>query len=195
MFIGIIKDTGIVQQIEPELVIKVNSVFAAEIEAGSHLAINGRILRVLSKDEANRLTFYESNLNKSKNHLPQEKVNLEPAVRLGEEIPGTFFYGIPTGLVELVSKDSLADGNLSIKVSFADDLVNYLSVMDIACLDGAFMQIVNIDDRLLSFNVYPNTLKITNIGEKQVGDKLNIEFDPVVVKVAKILQKFNLKNQ
>ena len=195
MFIGVIKDTGIVEQIEPNLVIKVHSVFAADIEAGSHLAVNGIILRVSAKDEANRLTFYKSNLNKSTNYSIRERVNLEPAVRLGEEIPGTFFYGIPTGIVELVAKDSLADGGLSIKVSFADELVNYLSVMDIACLDGAFMQIVALGDRLLSFNVYLNTLKVTNIGEKQVGDKLNIEFDPVVVKVAKILQKFNFKNQ
>lgn len=193
MFIGLIKDTGVAAQTEPELIIKVNSIFAAEIEVGSHLAVNGIVLRVSAKDEANRLTFHKSNLNKSTNYLIRERVNLEPAVRLGEEIPGTFFYGIPTGTVELVAKDSLADGGLSIQVSLADNLTNYLSVKDIACLNGIFMQIVDLGNRLLSFNVYPNTLKVTNIGEKQIGDKLNIEFDPIVVKVARIMQKFNLK--
>ncbi|MGL6337753.1 MAG: hypothetical protein ACRC80_01275 [Waterburya sp.] len=111
MFIGIIKNTGIVEQTEPELVIKVDSDLTAEIEVGSHIAVNGRVLRVLSKNvnnEVSYLKFYNSNLNQSQSYLPQEKVNLEPAVRLGEEIPGTFFYGIPTGTVELISRDKLS---------------------------------------------------------------------------------------
>ena len=45
MFIGIIKDTGIIEQTEPELVIKVNSNLAAEIETESHIAVNGTVLR------------------------------------------------------------------------------------------------------------------------------------------------------
>ncbi|MGL5835756.1 MAG: Lumazine-binding protein, partial [Waterburya sp.] len=115
---------------------------------------------------------------------------------LGEEIPGVFFYGIPTGLVELVSQELLSDGNCLMKVSFEDDLVNYLSIMDVVCLDGILVQIIDIDNYLLSFNVYPNTLKITNLGEKKLGNKLSIELDPLTIKVAKIFQKqqkFNFK--
>ena len=193
MFTGVIKDTGIVEQTEPELVIKVDSDFAAAIEVKSHIAINGRVLRVLSKDitnEVGRLKFYNSNLNQSKSYLPQEKVNLEPAVRLGEEIPGTFFYGITTGIVKLISKDNLSNGNLLMKVSFESNLVNYLSVKDCVCLDGIFLQIIDVDSHLLSFNVYSSTLKTTNLREKQSGS-LNIELDPFTLKIAKIFSKFN----
>ena len=191
MFIGIIKDTGIVVQTEPELVVKVDSELAAEIEIKSHIAINGRVLRVLSKDvnnEVARLKFYSSNLNQSKSYSPQEKVNLEPAVRLGEEIPGTFFYGIPTGMVNLVSRDNLPNGNLFMKVSFESNLVNYLSVSDCVCLDGIFLQIMDIDNHLLSFNVYSSTLKTTNLRVKQ-SKTLNIELDPFTLKIAKIFEK------
>ena len=194
MFIGVIKNTAIVEQTEPELVIKVDLVLAVEIKIESHIAINGRILKVLSKDDNNdvsRLKFYDSNLNQSNSFLPQEKVNLEKAVCLGEEIPGTFFYGIPTGVVEVVSKELLPNGNCLMKVSFEDDLVNYLSNMDQVCLDGILVQLIDIDNYLLFFNVYPNTLKTTNLGEKQPGDKLNIELDPLLLKIAKIFQKFN----
>ncbi len=194
MFIGVIKDTGIIEQTEPELVIKVDSDLGVEIKIESHIAVNGRVLKVSSKDDNNevtRLKFYDSNLNQPKSYLPQEKVNLEKAVCLGEEIPGTFFYGIPTGLVEVVSRELLSDGNEEMKVSFENNLVNYLSVMDQVCLDGILLQIIDIDNYLLSFNVYPNTLKITNLGEKQPGNKLSIELDPLILKIAKILQKFN----
>ena len=201
MFIGVIKDTGIVEQTEPELVIKVDLESAAEIEIKSHIAVNGRVLiavngrvlRVLSKDVDDRvcrLKFSNSNLYQPKNYLPQEKVNLEPAVRLGAEIPGTFFYGIPTGLVKLVSRELLSNGNLLMKVSFENNLVDYLSVRDCVCLDGIFLQIINIDNYFISFNIYSNTLKTTSLLEKQSGS-LNIELDPFSLKIAKIFQKFN----
>ncbi|MEM7760969.1 MAG: hypothetical protein AAF298_22985 [Cyanobacteria bacterium P01_A01_bin.40] len=194
MFIGVIIDTGIVEQTEPKLVIKVDSDLADEIKIESHVAIDGRALRVSSKEDNNEfslLKFYDSNLNQPENYQPQKKVNLEKAVCLGEEIPGTFFYGIPTGLVELVAREILSDGNLLMKVSFENNLVNYLSVMDQVCLDGVLVQIIDMDNYLLSFNIYPNTLKITNLGEKQPGNKLSIELDPLTSKIAKIFQKFN----
>lgn len=193
MFIGIIKNTGIVEQTEPELVIKVDSDLTAEIEVGSHIAVNGRVLRVLSKNvnnEVSYLKFYNSNLNQPQSYLPQEKVNLEPAVRLGEEIPGTFFYGIPTGIVELISRDKLSNGNLLMKVSFESNLVNYLSIMDCVCLDGIFLQIIDLDNYLISFNIYSSTIQTTSLREKQSGT-LNIELDPFTLKIAKIFQKFN----
>lgn len=193
MFIGIIKNTGIVEQTEPELVIKVDSDLTAEIEVGSHIAVNGRVLRVLSKNvnnEVSYLKFYNSNLNQPQSYLPQEKVNLEPAVRLGEEIPGTFFYGIPTGIVELISRDKLSNGNLLMKVSFESNLVNYLSIMDCVCLDGIFLQIIDLDNHIISFNIYSSTIQTTSLREKQSGT-LNIELDPFTLKIAKIFQKLN----
>ena len=197
MFIGVIKDTGVVEQINPELIVKVDLDLAAEIKIESHVALDGRVLRVSSKEDNinfSRLKFYASNLNQTQNYLPQRKVNLERAVCLGEEIPGTFFYGIPTGLVELVSREILSDGNLEMKVSFENNLVKYLSVMDQVCLNGALLQIVDIDNHLLSFNIYPNTLKMTNLGEKQPGDKLSIEIDPSTSKIAQIFEKFSHSN-
>ena len=135
------------------------------------------------------MKFYNSNLNQSKSYLPQEKVNLEPAVRLGEEIPGTFFYGIPTGIVKLVSKNNLSNG-LLMKVSFESNLVDYLSVNDCVCLDGIFVQIIDIDNYLLSFNIYSSTLKSTSLREKQ-SVTFNIELDPFTLKIANIFQKLN----
>ena len=194
MFIGLIKDTGIVEQIEPELIIKIPSDLAAEIKIESHLAIDGRVLRVSLKEDKNNfslLKFYASNLNQAKNYWPQKKVNLERALRLGEEIPGTFFYGIPNGLVKLVSRERLPSEKFLIKVSFENDLIKYLSVMDQVCLDGVLLQVIDIDNYLLSFNIYSNTLKITNLGEKEPGDLLSLELDPLTTKIARILPKLN----
>ena len=62
--------------------------------------------------------------------------------------------------------------------------------MDCVCLDGVFLLIIDIDNHLLTFNVYSNTLKTTSLGEKKSGT-LNIELDPFTLKIAKIFQKFS----
>lgn len=199
MFTGFIKETGIIEQVNSiesgaELIIRISPQFAAEIGIKSHIAIDGRVLTVLHKEEHTNfsfLKFYASNLNKVKTYLPQRRVNLERAMRLGEEIPGTFFYGIPSGQVKVISLENLAEGKSIIKVSFEDDLINYLSVKEQVCLDGVLLQIKEIVEELLGFELYPNTLSLTNLGERQLGDLLSLEIDPFLAKISRIFNKLN----
>ena len=197
MFTGFIKETGIIEQVNPiesgaELIIQISLTFAAEIQIKSHLAIDGRVLTVLHKEEHSNfsfLKFYASNLNKVSTFVPKSRVNLERAIRLGEEIPGAFFYGVPSGQVKVISLERLSNGKLMMKVSFEDDLINYLSVMDQVCLDGVLLQIKELAEHLIGFELYPNTLSLTNLGERQVGDLLNLEIEPFVAKIGRILEK------
>ncbi len=197
MFTGFIKETGIIEQVNPiesgaELIIQISLTFAAEIQIKSHLAIDGRVLTVLHKEEHSNfsfLKFYASNLNKVSTFVPKRRVNLERAIRLGEEIPGAFFYGVPSGQVKVISLERLSNGKLMMKVSFEDDLINYLSVMDQVCLDGVLLQIKELAEHLIGFELYPNTLSLTNLGERQVGDLLNLEIEPFVAKIGRILEK------
>ena len=197
MFTGFIKETGIIEQVNPiesgvELIIKISSQLAAELQVNSYIAIDGRVLTVLHRSDNSDfslLKFYASNINKIPNFLPKKRVNLERAVRLGEEIPGTFFYGVPSGQVKVISLEKLSGGKVNFKVSFEDDLTNYLSVKDQICLDGVSLQIRDIKANILTFELYPITLSLTTLGERQEGDSLTIEVDPFVVKIARIFQK------
>lgn len=203
MFTGFIKETGKIEQVNPiesgaELIIQISETLAAEIQIKSHVAIDGRVLTVLDKEENNDfsyLKFYASNLNKVKTFLPQKRVNLERAMRLGEEIPGTFFYGIPSGQVKVISHEMFANGLSLMKVSFEDDLINYLSVKDQVCLDGVLLQIKELASPLISFELYPSTLSLTNLGERRAGDLLSIEIDPILAKISRIFEKFNAQEK
>ena len=103
MFVGFITETGIVEQVNPiesgvELVIQISPQFAAEIRVDSYIVIDGRVPKVLQKEDKSNLSLLKlstSHLNQVANYVPKRRVNLERAVRLGEEIPGTFFYGVP----------------------------------------------------------------------------------------------------
>ena len=87
------------------------------------------------------LNISASNLNKVSTLVPKRKVNLERAIRLGEEIPGAFFYGVPSGQVKVMSLEMLSNEKLIMKTSFENGLLNYLSVGDQVCLDGVLLQI------------------------------------------------------
>ncbi len=197
MFTGYIKETGIIEQVNPiesgaELIIQISPQFAAEIQIKSHIAIDGKVLTVLDKEDRTNfgfLKFYASNLKKVATLLPQRKVNLERAMRLGEEIPGAFFYGVPSGQVKVISLEMLSNGKSMMKVSFEDVLMKYLSVGDQACLDGVLLQIKELSADLMGFELYPSTLSLTNLGERQVGDLLWIEIDPFIAKIGRIFEK------
>lgn len=117
MFIGFIKETGIIQQINQtdsgvEVMMQTSSQFAAEIQVNSYIAIDGRILTVLHKEDSNDFSLvkvYAPHVEKITNFLPKKRVNLERAIRLGEEIPGLFFNGIPSGQVKVVYFEKLSE--------------------------------------------------------------------------------------
>ncbi len=187
----------VIEQVNPiesgaELIIQISPQFAAEIQIKSHIAIDGKVLTVLDKEDRTNfsfLKFYASNLKKVAILLPQRKVNLERAMRLGEEIPGSFFYGVPSGQVKVMSLEMLSNGKSIMKVSFEDVLMKYLSVGDQACLDGVLLQIKELSADLMGFELYPSTLSLTNLGERQVGDLLWIEIDPFIAKIGRIFEK------
>ncbi|MGK7899354.1 MAG: Lumazine-binding protein [Xenococcus sp. (in: cyanobacteria)] len=202
MFTGYIKETGIIEQVNPiesgaELIIQISPQFAAEIPLKSHIAIDGKVLTVLEKEDRTNfsfLKFYTSNLKKVATFVPQRKVNLERAMRLGEEIPGAFFYGVPSGRVKVISLEMLSNVKLIMKVSFDDIFLKYLSVRDQVCLDGVLLQIKELSADVMGFELYPSTLSLTNLGERQVGDLLWIEIDPFIAKISRILEKIKHEN-
>ncbi len=198
MFTGFIQETGLVEQVNPiesgaELIIQISPQFAAQIPLQSHLALDGRVFTVLAKEDHphfSYLKFSASNFAKVQTYQPHRKVNLERALRFGDEIPGTFFYGIPSGVVQIISLEQLSHGQLIMKVSFEDDLINYLSVREQVCLDGVLLQIKDLVAPLLCFELYPRTLSLTNLGARQVGDLLGIEIDPFLLKIMRLFTKF-----
>ncbi len=197
MFTGFIKETGIIEQVKiidsgAKLTIKISSDLAGEISLKSHIAIDGSVLTVVDKEDFPHfsfLKFYASNFQKVASYTPQKRVNLERAIKLGEEIPGAFFYGVPTGQVKIISLELLPDEKLIMEVSFEDNLINYLSVKEQVCLDGVLLQIKTINSQVIGFELYPHTLNLTNLGERQVGDLLRIEVEPLTLKVSNILPR------
>ena len=200
MFTGIIKETGSIQQLFPsgtgmELTIQVSSQFAREVEKQSHVSIDGKVLTVVEKQDYpdhSLLRFYLSSAKVANFNLSRI-INVERAIQSGEEIPGIFFYGLASGYAKLVEQQKLSDGKVLMTVVFESYLIQYLSVHDQVCVDGILLLIKNIVNDHLSFELYPQTLQLTNLDDRKVGNLLRIEIDPITVKIARIFEKLNFE--
>ncbi|NEO29653.1 MAG: Lumazine-binding protein [Symploca sp. SIO3C6] len=197
MFTGLIKETGIVSKLEQipsgiELIINTSEKLYSEIDIKSTIAVNGRALTILEKENLggkNRLKFYLSSWEKAKQYQQVRQVNLERAIRFGEEISGCLFYGIPCGQCKLISREESPEGIVKIKAEWNNSLLTYLDIKDQVYLDGVLLQIKDINQSLICVELYPETLQKTNLGDNIIGSMFNIEIDPIITKLSQILEK------
>ncbi|NEP04650.1 MAG: Lumazine-binding protein [Okeania sp. SIO2G4] len=197
MFTGIIQETGKVYQVRLqglgcELILDVSDSLYTEVEIKSNISVNGRALTILGKEilgEFYLLKFYLASTKVAAQYEGQKKLNLERSIRLGEEISGSLFYGVPSGYCQLISKENLSGGGIKIEVLWNNDFLQYLDVKDLICLDGVLLIIRDMAKFYLVFDIYPETVNLTNLVEKEIGEYFAIEIDPIVKKVGQILAK------
>ena len=177
--------------------VRISSELGAELELKSNLALDGKVFTVLKKKEevdSCCLHFYLSNPHKLKGYWLNKQINLERAIRAGEEIPSALFSGIPSGTGQVVELKPIGEDKLQMEVYWEDPLLQYLDIKEQVCLDGVLLGIKKIVDSSIFFELYGETLKLTNLDQRKGGDSVNIEVEPMVKKFAQIFEKLKRKS-
>ncbi len=108
-------------------------------------------------------------------------LNLEPALRLGDELGGH----IVTGHVDAVGTVAarVAEGD-SIRLTIAAprDMAPYIAAKGSITVDGASLTVNTVADQAdgsvhFGLNIIPHTAAVTTLGSLQVGDRVNLEID------------------
>ena len=175
-----------------ELIISATFELTNTLEIKSNLAIDGQVFTISNKTQnldSYLLHFYVSSPNKLTIYWLDKRVNLERAVRLGEELPGSLFSGMPSGKAKVVSLKQIASERWQIVVDWDNFLLKYLNSKDQVCLDGVLLRIAQIFNSSIFFELYGETLKRTNLGERKQGDLINIEVEPMLKKIAQIFEQ------
>ncbi len=187
MFSGIIRYRGRVVHLErgPEggrLTLEVGSELAASLALGDSLAVNGCCL-TLAELGGGKLTFDLTPETLAKTNLGElasgSLVNLEPSLRLGEPVHGHLVYGHVDG-VGVVEEISATDGGGRLTVALPEELSRYLFPTLSLAVDGISLTVQGVEGNRASFALVPTTLGETNLAERKVGDRVNIEVDMVV---------------
>jgi riboflavin synthase len=195
MFTGIITDVG-------EVIARKGGVFAirsrydpATIMLGASIAHDGCCLTVTAVTaEAGGCcyTLDVSNETLSKTTLgdwqPGQAINLERALKAGDELGGHIVSGHVDGVARIVDvRDDGDSRRFTLEVPGA--LARFIAPKGSVALDGTSLTVNEVDGVRFGVNLIPHTLTHTSWGRKTAGDRINLEIDPLARYVARLLEQ------
>ncbi len=195
MFTGIITAQGTVTQVDAtrgdkRFVIE-TPWDMANVPMGASIACSGCCLTVVEKTK-NSFTVDVSEESLSKTTLRDwavgTKINLESSLKFGDELGGHLVSGHVDALATLVSITPEGDSH-RLKIRVPQDLKHFIAPKGSVGLDGISLTVNEVEDDVFGVNIIPHTWTITTLGQKKVGDKLNLEIDMLARYVARILGK------
>ena len=186
VFTGIIQEKAKLVKVSrfedfSQIEIETSSKFIDGIQIGASVSVDGVCLTVTSIDD-NRLTFdiivETLNVTTLSELESSDLVNLERAARLGDEIGGHLISGHVSGMVT-ISKIEKTPNNHIIFFEAPDFLIKYIFSKGYVSLNGISLTIGEVNNAKNTFSVYliPETLRVTTMEEKKVGDKINLEIE------------------
>lgn len=192
MFTGIIQDKGKVRAIQ-----NVNGGARLEIstaldlsmtEIGASIACDGCCLTVVEKGP-DWFAVDVSGETLSKTTLGQWKegtrLNLEPALKMGDELGGHIVSGHVDGLAKI--KNIHADGDsYRFKIEVPIELSAFIAAKGSVTLDGISLTVNEVEENVFGVNIIPHTWENTTLSAKQPGDDIHIEVDMLARYVARL---------
>jgi riboflavin synthase len=114
-------------------------------------------------------------------------VNLEASLKLGDELGGHLVTGHVDGAAKM--EKIFPDGaSQRFVLSAPEALAPMIAYKGSICLDGVSLTVNVVDGARFSVNIIPHTLAVTTLGQAKVGQKMNLEVDPLARYVARRLE-------
>lgn len=194
MFTGIITDMGEVLELEQkgDLRARIGTGYDVDgIDIGASIACDGVCLTVIALGRSPRNWFdvQVSAETLSKTNLtdwaPGVRVNLERALKVGDELGGHIVSGHVDGLAEVVGVRPEGD---SLRVTFRAPhaLAGYIAPKGSVCLNGTSLTVNEVEGTDFGINFIPHTQSVTTWGRVAVGDRVNLEIDTMARYVARL---------
>ena len=201
MFTGIVAGTGTILEMAGEEVVRIvidfESVSTDNLETGASVSIDGTCLTVVEiKSPMISFDVIPETLQKTTlgTKSSGSAVNLERALKMGDELGGHLLSGHILGMGEITERVEGKE-NLDLRISCPNHIMKFVQEKGYIAIDGISLTIGNVDETSFSLHLIPETLALTTIGGKQIGDKVNIEVDSmtqtIVTTVERILEARN----
>jgi riboflavin synthase len=203
MFTGIVSDLGEVIEVREKAEnlrrITIGCAYNPDtIDIGASIACSGTCLTVVERGLKGNQAFFAVDAAAETLRLTTAgtwrrgtKLNLERALRLGDELGGHMVSGHVDGIAELIARDEFLDSSgVTFRVPAA--LARFIAPKGSVALDGISLTVneVMVGEKLddtFSVLIIPHTLKVTTFGALQVGARVNLEVDQMARYAARLL--------
>jgi riboflavin synthase len=198
MFTGIISDVGEVIEITQngELNrLRIASAYSAKsIDVGASIANAGACLTVVGVEarghgsaiayDVGAETLAVTTLGRWR---AGRRVNLERALRVGDELGGHMVSGHVDGIAEILTRRDF-DGMAHFTFRAPASLSKFIAVKGSVALDGTSLTVNAVEGDSFEVLLIPHTLKVTSWGERKAGDRVNIEVDQMARYAARLIE-------
>jgi riboflavin synthase len=114
------------------------------------------------------------------------RVNLERALKVGDELGGHMVAGHVDGIAEIIGREDLPDmARLAVRAPAA--LARFIAPKGSVALDGVSLTVNAVEGDTFSTLIIPHTLKVTTLGSTRKGDPINLEVDQMARYAARLM--------
>lgn len=199
MFTGIITDVGTIAQLDQggDLRARINTKYdMATVDIGASIACNGVCLTVVTKGVENGQNWFDVEISAesvSKTNINAgrkawsigQRINLERALKLGDELGGHIVSGHVDGVAEITDIKPVGDSSV-VTFRVPHDLSAFIAQKGSVTLDGTSLTVNDVDGDTFNVNLIPHTKECTTWGDIAVNDKINLEIDTLARYVARL---------
>ncbi|SMY08716.1 riboflavin synthase [Flavimaricola marinus] len=196
MFTGIITDVGEIVSLtqEGDLRARIGTSYDVKgIDIGASIACDGVCLTVVAVGTDPR-AWFDVQVSAESAGLTNiggngwfvgKRINLERALRVGDELGGHIVSGHVDGVAELTA---MTDEGDSTRMTFRapEALARFIAAKGSVTLNGTSLTVNEVDGVDFGINVIPHTKQVTTWGDVKVGDAINLEIDTMARYVARL---------
>ena len=193
MFTGIITDVGQIQAITQrgDLRARIGTGYdTGRIDIGASIACDGVCLTAIAlgadwfEVDVSAETMSKTNLY---GWCAGKRVNLERALKVGDELGGHIVSGHVDGLAEVVGLRDEGDST-RVMLRAPDALARFIAPKGSVALNGTSLTVNEVDGCDFGINFIPHTKEVTTWGDVAIGDQVNLEIDTLARYVARLAE-------
>jgi riboflavin synthase len=194
MFTGIVEELGTISGVETlndSIRMRVSGkLVRSDLSQGDSVSVSGTCLTAaeLTEDGFIADVMLETLNRTSLSGIAEgDKVNLERAMSGAGRFGGHVVQGHVDGVAEIISREPSANWEV-VKVRIPSDLTKYVFHKGSITFDGVSLTVNEISGDVVSLSLIPETLRLTTLGQKGVGAKLNVEADILAKHIEKLIE-------
>lgn len=189
MFTGIITDIGEVHHLTQrgDLLARIGTSYRPEtIAIGASIACDGVCLTVTDRGTGDQGGWFEAqisaetlsktNLGGNKGWSEGKKLNLERALKVGDELGGHIVSGHVDGVARVVSRVEEGEST-RLRFRAPDHLAGFIAAKGSVALNGTSLTVNEVEGAEFGVNLIPHTKEVTTWGQVEEGDVVNLEID------------------
>ncbi|MGN6143743.1 MAG: riboflavin synthase [Mesorhizobium sp.] len=199
MFTGIVTDIGTVARVKPlkeGVGLRIDTAYdPASIDIGASISCGGVCLTVTAlPEQGSNARWFEVEaweealrLTTAADWRSGTRINLERALKIGDELGGHIVSGHVDGTAEIVEREDEGDA-VRFTLEAPSELAKFIAPKGSVALDGTSLTVNKVSGTRFDVLLIHHSLSVTTWGERKAGDRVNLEVDTMARYAARLAE-------